>query len=157
MEGIAIIKCANASPEENEICHFDDTFDNCKQANLWGFKDSRPCIFLTLNITNLSFMPEPYSITDDLPDDMPQKFKETIKKGILRKLIFIHCSHASEYNPFPGFYKDRYFTVINNTNFLTPLIGVIFDLKNTNYLDVECTLWSKHPHPKVKFRIGKRC
>ncbi|XP_064087663.1 sodium/potassium-transporting ATPase subunit beta-1-like isoform X1 [Macrobrachium nipponense] len=155
------INCAEADPKEDEVCHFADTWlNNCKKGNLWGFKSSRPCILLTVN-RNMSFIPEPFSSSGDLPDGMPEDLKEEIKaSGDLNELIGVHCSHASEYDPLPGFTKN-FIINKNRTDFLPPLVGVTFDLQDIDHLDVECTLWSNttsvNPFPKVYFKIGKQC
>lgn len=158
------VDCLEVIPKADERCHFADTWlNNCKKTNLWGFGGSRPCILLTLNVSKLNFIPEPYAFNADLHREFQVDYEDEEDMRLINSTIVVHCSHAIEYDPFPGFIKNFAFNT-NNTNFLSPLIGVWFDLdgiEDTDYLDVECILWSnttiRHPFPSVKFKIGKNC
>lgn len=70
----------NQTHKPEEVCAVDvDSFDQCSPQNNYGYKNSRPCIFLKLNKI-FNWVPEYYDDPASLPEDMPQDLKDEIAK-----------------------------------------------------------------------------
>ena len=154
-----MIDCSKKEPQEGEVCFITDTWlNNCKKQALWGYKDATPCVVLSYH-DDLEFNPVPYGNSDKLPDKMPEDLKTKIRDST-NKALWVSCTRADQYNPYPGFLIS-FFPIRNVSNYLSPLIGVEFELPEEGGLDVTCSLWSRtasgDPVDEISFKIGKNC
>lgn len=153
-----MIDCSKREPREGEVCFITDTWlNNCRKQSLWGYKDASPCVILSYR-DDQDFDFIPYGKNDKLPENMPNDLKIKIREST-QEAIWVSCNDADLYNPYPGFLLKFFKMRQDVRNYLSPLVGVEFDMSDRSELDVMCRLWSKTasglPFAEVSFKIVK--
>ncbi|KAH8402509.1 hypothetical protein KR222_001206 [Zaprionus bogoriensis] len=137
----------------NDSCVVDlDQFQNCSQANHYGYKDGKPCIFLKLNKI-FGWTPD---VFEEPINSMPMDLQKTINDTDIleRQKIWVSCNgHYGmdrelftniSYYPTQGI-PAYYYPYLNQDDYLSPIVAVQFnDPPQGSVMDVECRAWAKN-------------
>ncbi|GAB0095243.1 Sodium/potassium-transporting ATPase subunit beta-2 [Sergentomyia squamirostris] len=150
-------------PPEGKVCNVPaNSWDPCIAQKKYNFPKSSPCIFLKLNKI-YNWLPDMYSNSTSLPDNMPDELKQHIaaeeKRGSKNRrfqtnVVWVSCEGENpadvenigniQYFPrrgFPGFF----FPFRNTKNYLPPLVAVLFERPKTGVLiNIECKAWARN-------------
>ncbi|XP_065345997.1 sodium/potassium-transporting ATPase subunit beta-1-like isoform X2 [Cloeon dipterum] len=176
------INCGQLSDHQldrsNESCFVDmSAWEHCKQSDGFGYtlNQPAPCIFLKLNRVHavhkicrdfdisisfqiFNWVPEFYTSTKELPEDMPTELNEHISEliGIQGELnkIWVSCEGVTEidkrnlgevkYIPEKGF-PGYYYPFVNAKGYLSPLVAVqLVNLTRNVEVRIKCRAWAKN-------------
>lgn len=154
-----IIDCSKRqSLNSSEVCLFKASWlDDCHKGNGWGFADLKPCIILTFS-PDSTYKPKPYKTLDQLPPNMPKELRKEIVEAYkeedkMFEQIWVYCTNTSYYAPQQGFMEQKFYNR-HLPEYLTPLVGVQFDLTKKDYICSECSLWDQNTPGTYKVSIN---
>ncbi|CAB3372158.1 Hypothetical predicted protein [Cloeon dipterum] len=158
------INCGHPSEHQldrsNESCFVDvSAWKHCTQSDGFGYTwdQPAPCIFLKLNRI-FNWVPEFFTSTNELPEDMPTELNEHISELIRTQgklnTIWVSCEGVTEidernigevkYIPEKGF-PGYYYPFVNGKGYLSPLVAVQFaNLTRNVEVRIKCRAWAKN-------------
>jgi sodium/potassium-transporting ATPase subunit beta len=152
------VQCSHdTGPGFGQVCavNIEKNFGPCSESNGFGYNRSAPCIYLKLNKI-YNWIPEYYDNPDELPIEMPDDLKATIKSlpQNERKQVWISCNgdHSSDEENLRGFsywpsrgFPGYFYPFKNAPGYLSPLIAVQINRPTLNrIINIECRAWAKN-------------
>ncbi|XP_034936761.1 sodium/potassium-transporting ATPase subunit beta-1-like [Chelonus insularis] len=147
------IECVNSSRKysKDKPCFFDTKVLGKCSENPYGYsKPYEPCVYIKFN-KRFDWIPICYNNTSDLPNEMPEDLKVTIKSST-KPHVWLSCDGVTnfdkqhvglvEYFPERGF-PVYYFPFMGQSEYLSPVVALLFkNITQNRLITIECYAWA---------------